>query len=513
MTNGELSIFISYSHDDYPIATALNNLLQQALSPRLDIFLDKFAISYGGGIKDSILAALERADVLIAVLTGGQPASVLSWPAYEIGWFAAKHNRLRSPHEDPESVIGRAIILCNGNPPLGPAAGTRPVNLGISDENLAAPDTKANQAQFKQTALAHRELYSFIKELEDYLREKPNYRQFLEERQESLNNLVLQFKLEAFRALKHRIRHVSKPSRQLIVRYNRAEFEKAGRLPNETTIASSGGASEVFGPREGDPGLFSKLADCTDNVTRYETTWGEFQSALSSHRYGPYWCGVIEQAVINANRGGATVDSHSIIISSNDYRFRIIATTVTTYFNGDCDVSLYLIEGLQRADRGDPETSTLLKALNLICRFRFAFLERRSEWYWLNFERTAVPLYVVAKELLTELDFLRTEALHADLASPGAWEEFTRSNELREMQQIWNEIDLALRAACNDAITQRNPTATEAELKSRISAQLERIYREVRPFNTLIGMRISEKMAALLKEDNLATAGKDGGRV
>ena len=74
------------------------------------------------------------------------------------------------------------------------------------------------------------------------------------------------------------------------------------------------------------------------------------------------------------------------------------------------------------------------------------------------------------------------------------------------MQQIWNEIDLALRAACNDAITQRNPAATEAELKSRISAQLQRTYHEVRPFNTLLGMRISEKMAALLEEDNLGTA-------
>src|SRR5690348_8177055 len=86
----DLRLFISYSHEDYTIATDLSNLLQQAFGPGLaEVFVDKSSISFGVDIKESINLALDRADILIAILTRVQSGSPLNWPGYEVGRFLA----------------------------------------------------------------------------------------------------------------------------------------------------------------------------------------------------------------------------------------------------------------------------------------------------------------------------------------------------------------------------------------------------------------------------------------
>src|ERR1017187_3793873 len=121
----DLRIFISYSHDDAGIAVPLSNLLQTAFGPVLvEAFVDRSCISFGQSIKISVHEALERADVLIAVLAGAQPASTLSWPAFEIGTFLAfwddKHYK-QGPHRNREKsgVLGQVFTLVNPRDGLG----------------------------------------------------------------------------------------------------------------------------------------------------------------------------------------------------------------------------------------------------------------------------------------------------------------------------------------------------------------------------------------------------------
>src|SRR5215468_3388517 len=102
----DLRIFISYSHDDFLIASALQNLLQGAFAPVLGgVFLDKFCIGFGTNIKDSVVSELRQADTLIAVIAGAQPSSSLSWPGFEIGTFSAlwaDEVYKQGPHKDRE---------------------------------------------------------------------------------------------------------------------------------------------------------------------------------------------------------------------------------------------------------------------------------------------------------------------------------------------------------------------------------------------------------------------------
>lgn len=503
----DLSIFISYSHDDWPIASALSNLLQQALGPALvEAFLDKWSIPFGGAIKDTINGALERADVLIAVVAGAQPASTVSWPGYEIGTFNAywnKHHYKQGPHKDREKqgILGQVLILSNGSIPLGPEAGNRPVNLAISEKHLSDPEDEEHLQAFKQVALANQDVLKVLKELEQLVKSEADYDSFFKERQATLADLVTDFKVLAFRELKRRIRRVSKPSKQLILRSCGTAAQQFVDVSDEATIFSVGGASNVFGKSEDDPTLFKKSDDTTPGSVRYGARWADFKASVKDHPYGAYWCGVIEQAANDAKIGGTEVDRNLVLISSNDQRYRIIATTVTTYFNNDSEVSLYLIEALQRGDRGDVETSNLLNCLTIVCRFRSAFLEGTSPYYWLNLDSSAAIPRSKAKELLMELDYLNSEAVNANLDKPGAWKDFVSTEQLTEMMTIWKEVDLALRNACNALIKQQPNVAAAPELTTDVVVQLKRLFDDVKPYNTLLGAAVTKRLLKVFERD------------
>jgi hypothetical protein len=137
----QLRIFITYTHEDRKIASALEALLNQALGPAVHVFRDETAIPYGSDIKGQIVHELEQADVLVALIAGGQAASGLSWVGYEVGTFEGAWRRKQLP-EDPSnrSLIGQVVVLCDEGVELGPQTGKRPVRLGIPTNILSEPD-------------------------------------------------------------------------------------------------------------------------------------------------------------------------------------------------------------------------------------------------------------------------------------------------------------------------------------------------------------------------------------
>jgi hypothetical protein len=84
--------------------------------------------------------------------------------------------------------------------------------------------------------------------------------------------------------------------------------------------------------------------------------------------------------------------------------------------------NLYFVQVLQRSDRGDEDTTYLLKGLELICRFRFAFLEPSSDFLGENISLIhpdQLPNF--AMKLLKELNLLHRDAQEAGLDRPGMW--------------------------------------------------------------------------------------------
>jgi hypothetical protein len=354
MTVDQLRIFISYTHDDQKMASELEGLFNGALGPAVHVFRDETSIGYGGDIRESILEELEKADVLIALIAGGHPASVLSWVGWEIGTFEAAWRR-REESKDPrvdlseESLIGRVVVLCDAETSLGPQSGRKTVKLGIPSIMMSEPPTNEEWQRFRGEARGHTELQDLVRKMEKLV-EDGRHQQWIQDRQKGIDILVVDFKEDAFKALRGRVRHVSKPTKQLLVRFGVAiHQDEDTNLPGEARLIFSGLASAVFGLQQDDPRLFRKVEEPPIGFERYEATWGAFKEALKNHRSGAYWLDIIEQAVLGAKKGGAALDANLVLVADNKQRHRVVATTVTTFFNNDCEVSLYLIEALQRS--------------------------------------------------------------------------------------------------------------------------------------------------------------------
>lgn len=501
----KLRPFISYSAEDLPVALELLNLLRNALGPNCDPYLDRKGIAFGAEIKTDIVEALDRADVLIAVMAGAQPASALSWPAWEISRFSAGWDpvfRGAKIHEtEANETIGKVVVITNGNIALGPEWGKRNVVLGITDQLLLDNKEKPGDvAAIRSKLMANSQVLEYMRKLESLVSSEQEYHEFIKNRDKTLDELVADFKWNAYQELKRRIRGISKPTKQLIVRFAPGVSE-AESLPDDAKVFSIGGASEIFGKSEEDEQLFIKFSDSALGSERYEANWRKFKEAVLDNKYGAYWCGILEQAVVGAKKRGAKLDPNLVIVSVNEQRYRVIATTVTTYFNGDAEVSLYLIPGLQRHERGDEETTRLLNCLTLTCRFRFAFLEGTSTYYWRNFENASDPLWTRVKDLLMELDYLKTEASQANLEKPGVYEEFITSDQLTRMITIWKDVNSALRTACNAVLETSRDRGEEAKLSKEIVVQLKRIFDEVKPFNSLLGAALAKRLREIFESD------------
>ena len=359
----EITVFISYTRDDERIALGLETLFNSALGPAVHVFRDETRISSGADIRDAILKGLQKADVLIALNAGGQPASALSWVGWEIGTFEAlcrSREEAKDPrvHPPEDSVVGRVVVLynaetlCNGETSLGPQSGRKAVGLGIPIIQMSEPATDEDWERFHGDARSHTELQRLVQTMERLVKDG-KHKEWFQRRQQGIDTLVIDFKEIAFQALKGRVKDVTKPTKQLLVRFGLAVHQDVDTgLPGAATLTFCGRTTGIFGLQQNHPNL-SRTVD-EHGVERYATTWDKFKDAVKPHRYGAYWQHVIEQVALGAKKGGDTfdaLDANLVLVADNKKPHRVVATTVTTFFNNECEVSLYLIEPLQRRPR------------------------------------------------------------------------------------------------------------------------------------------------------------------
>jgi len=164
----------------------------------------------------------------------------------------------------------------------------------------------------------------------------------------------------------------------------------------------------------------------------------------------------------------------------------------------------------------------LLKALQLVSRYRFMFLEDQSEFHYVNIA-LADPLLLpdLARRIVSELDLLTSDMYLADLQLPATWGQFVSLDAVQEMHGVWKPLDDELRRCCDAIVLSAGDNSGHAlddeqtdekkrETFLRKRADLADILKQCRemllPYNTQLLAAMARKLVEVAGNGEVVTA-------
>jgi hypothetical protein len=475
-----LRIFISYAHEDAKIAIAVSNTLQVKLTNVLtEVFLDKTSLETGFAFDTQIKERLATTDVLIIIYTGvGKPSH--SYTGWEVGFFMGVQ---RSGNDDAE--IPRRIVPLYLHSPPATTTAMQGIGLGITHDLLKLTETKF-RARLETTVAGDDPMVKFLDELqeiEDRLRRRGGF-----PKGNSPDSVKCACDMYAaiFAHLKTTVETTLKPQEQISIATNVAALQASDDdLPPDAqlTTVGSGSPMSIFG-----------LPDPT-------LPWSSFVSKISDHRLGTSWREAIVSVVISSLRNKMEIDNSQVIVSSDEkHVYRVILTTSTSYYNGNREFSLYFVEALRRNDYGNRDTTLLLKGLELVCRFRFMFLEEKSEFSKMNILAISLDrVPELAQALIQELNLLRRDAQEARLDLPNVWSNFISWDIVVDMSRKWQDQEKNIRGLAS-AITALKRSGDDTprleEMRVELAREIDHVSKSSRANNGLLIKEMTAKLAS-----------------
>jgi hypothetical protein len=313
---------------------------------------------------------------------------------------------------------------------------------------------------------------------------------------EEPSKCVRNLKLAIFQCLKGTVENEVKPQRQITIRAKGSALEQCGEtLPPEAELRprgalDKGGSMSIFG-----------LSD-------EPITWKKFLDLTAGQPFAESWRGAITSVVLSAFPDRVDVDNGQIILSNDGTTgYRIILTTATKYYDDYCEYSLYFVEALQRPDYGDHDTTYLLKGLELVCRFRSAFLESNSDFLGENIMLTgALKVPEVAKNLLKELNLLHRDSQEARLDRPGMWAKWVNFEHIKAMAEAYRPCESKLREIIPKIIEAKGKPAILEPLRDEMAETLKRMEDALRPENAYLLHEMSAELNRIVKRQDDADA-------
>jgi hypothetical protein len=477
-------IFISYASEDLPIAAAIGSCLKTALGDFFaEVNLDKWFLQPGIAFKKQIESKLQRTDVFIMVYTGAEKPSH-SYTGWEVGYF----------DHVMETATGRLKIALYLDSPPAISADEQGIPLNLGRDKLAMT------CQQFESQLAVQPDEPFCALLEkwqgdvDRIVEESGFPKPQKKPDQEPVACVRNLKLAIFRYLKGTVETVVKPQKQIIIRVKGAALEQANdTLPPDAELRPVGGGASlsIFG-----------LQDET-------ITWEKFLAMTADNRFRDSWREAITAVVMSSFPDRVNVDNSQIILDSDEAKgYRVILTTATKYFDDCREFNVYFVEMLNRVDYGDPGTSRLLKGLELVCRFRFMFLESNSEFSSQNVlasDVTRLPL--LAASLLRELNLLRKDAREAGLDEPKVWRNFVTWEHIMNMAAEYRPRELQVREIVARIAAAKGQISELTPLRQELSEVLEQMENAIRPENSVLLREMAHKLENIVEQDSDTPSG------
>lgn len=230
------------------------------------------------------------------------------------------------------------------------------------------------------------------------------------------------------------------------------------------------------------------------------TTWKEFLQSTSGGRYRDSWRDAIASVIMSSYPDHINVDNSQIIVSSDDSKaYRVILTTATRYYDDNREFNIYFVEALQRSDYGEPSTTLLLKGLELVCRFRFMFLEDASQFSAgsiLASQPGRIP--ELASRLLKELNLLRKDSRDAGLDDPPVWRNFVSWEDILKMGQEYRPREQQIRTIVGRIVEAKGQADLIGPLQTELWNVLNEMEEKLRPLNTVLLRQMASKLSEMV---------------
>ncbi|MFZ0707879.1 MAG: toll/interleukin-1 receptor domain-containing protein [Candidatus Korobacteraceae bacterium] len=480
----KLRIFISHASEDLNLACTISGCLKNALGEFPDINLDKWFMQLGKDFRAQLQDRLQESDILIIVFTGLNK----SYTGWEIGFWEALSGLRPGTEEDPAYQKKRLIPLYLGTPPEV-VSSYQGVDLSIP-QALLQLDYDKFAAQ--DVITADDPICKFIQDLQDTAddyRKAAGWRK-LEKRPDPIE-AARQIRLEVFRSLKCTVSEERKVQQQITVQLPRPLGREATQLPPDSRlIPAATGAPDIAG------------------LPNQEITWDAFGNLP-----GPYqriWSDALSTIVLSYLQG--SIDNSQVLVlpsalaGGHPVSYRLILTRVTKYYDDRIRFELYVVQSLDPEAYGDQDTTQVLKGLEIICRYRFMFLEKTSKFAWYNIVLAAPDqAQSDAYELRRELDLMRRDALRAGLDRPATWVPYMDITELQKMGEIYPPSEQKMRDLITAILQATGPDQIKA-LQQQLSDTIRQVAAVTEPINASLIIAMSQSLQSLIKQQRDAQA-------
>jgi len=472
-------VFISYASEDAPIAVAIDKCLTRALGDFFaEIYRDKGFLQPGDKFKPEIEAKLEKSDVLVIVYTGATKASH-GYTGWEVGYF----DRLMKTDPNKKKVP----MYLAGLPAT--ASEEQGVSLNITPEKLqlTPPDFESSLTVEPEDPFC-KKIEKWQDEVAERIKEARFPKHDLKPEQNPAD-CVKDLQLEIFRYLKTTIDITLKPQKQITIKAKGSSLHRADNdLPPDAELVpvGSGGSMGIFG-----------LPDTS-------MTWEKFSQDTRANKYHDSWRDAITTVVMSSFPNKIDVDNSQVIVSNDDTRaYRIILTTATRYYNDNREFNLYFVEALRRTEYGDRETTLLLKGLELVCRFRFLFLEEDSEFSYRNMQLIAPDqMTEMASRLQKELNLLHKDSGDAGLQQPKVWSRFVTWEHIERMATNYRPREIHIRDTISQILNAKGQADAILPLRQQLADFLKDLADTTKPENTLLLHEMAAKLQEITGKQN-----------
>jgi hypothetical protein len=469
-----LRIFISYASEDLNIALAIARALNDTLPETfVEVCFDKWFLQAGEEFKKELEAKLEKTDILIIVYTGVGKQSH-SFTGWEVGFF----DRVR------QNDSTRKVVPFFLESPPASASEFQGCSLKISPELL---QLTSDEFSAQNVVDPDDPICVFIRDLQDQAREikeEAGYPKGGGHEKCEPAVCVKNMRLAVFSYLKTTVEAIIKPQKQITIKTTGAALQQSETdLPAAARLVPIGGSPmSIFG------------------LNDEEMTWEKFL-LLTAGPHQDSWREAITSVIISSQAERIDVDNSQVILSSDESKtYRIVLTTATKYWNDNREFNLYFVETLKREDYGDRDTTLMLKGLEVVCRYRFMFLEDDSPFSAGSLTVTSEERFPeIAAKLLRELNLIKKESSSAGLDQPRFWKQFVDWTLIGAMGEAFRPRERNIRELISQVLIARDQKLALTALKQQLATAVGELEDATRSHNSNLVEAMARKLQLMVQ--------------